>query len=310
MTPQAARDRWLELLADRASQGLDPGEQAELEQLSAAFAMVDDGTVDLAAASIDLACEKALLPPMPQALVARLEASAAGLVGPQMGPPPSPATVFMSTARTVPMGVPGPGPPVVPAPVRPLPAEPPARAEARPIARRDPVRWVGWLAAAACLVLAALGWLTADRARRELAARPEVPAKPSLTDERNRLAGAPGTLRVEWTKTDDPAGRSVSGDVVWNAAEQRGFMRFRGLAPNDATANQYQLWIFDKTRDERYPIDGGVFDVGVNGEDVIVPIAAKLHVDAPTLFAVTLERPGGVVVSSRERLVTAARVGG
>jgi hypothetical protein len=33
-------------------------------------------------------------------------------------------------------------------------------------------------------------------------------------------------------------------------------------------------------------------------------------VGRPTLFAVTLERPGGVVVSTRERLVLAAGVDG
>ena len=39
-----------------------------------------------------------------------------------------------------------------------------------------------------------------------------------------------------------------------------------------------------------------------------MPITAKLAVHTPTLFAVTLEKPGGVVVSSRKRLVLAAKV--
>jgi anti-sigma-K factor RskA len=84
-------------------------------------------------------------------------------------------------------------------------------------------------------------------------------------------------------------------------------MRFVGLAPNDPAKTQYQLWIFDRTRDQAFPVDGGVFDVTASGE-VIVPITAKLHVDDATLFAVTVERPGGVVVSRREHIVvTAAR---
>jgi hypothetical protein len=41
--------------------------------------------------------------------------------------------------------------------------------------------------------------------------------------------------------------------------------------------------------------------------EVVVPIAAKLHVDHATLFAVTVERPGGVVVSKRERVVVTAK---
>ena len=82
-------------------------------------------------------------------------------------------------------------------------------------------------------------------------------------------------------------------------------MRFKGLAANDAKQIQYQLWIFDADRPEATPVDGGVFDVASNGE-VIVPISAKLPVGKPTLFAVTIERPGGVVVSKRERIVVTA----
>jgi hypothetical protein len=39
---------------------------------------------------------------------------------------------------------------------------------------------------------------------------------------------------------------------------------------------------------------------------VIVPISAKLQVGAAVLFAVTVERPGGGVVSKRERIVVTA----
>ncbi len=85
----------------------------------------------------------------------------------------------------------------------------------------------------------------------------------------------PESITIPWTATDDPAGKQASGDVVWNSAKQQGFMRFKGLAANDAKQSQYQLWIFDGKQDERYPIDGGVFDVTKTG-DVIVPIQAKL----------------------------------
>ena len=94
---------------------------------------------------------------------------------------------------------------------------------------------------------------------------------------------------------------------MWNAVEQRGFMRFKGLAKNDKNAFQYQLWIFDKNRDDKYPVDGGVFDVDSETGDVVVPIKATLKVDEPVLFAVTVEKPGGVVVSKRERIVVTAK---
>jgi anti-sigma-K factor RskA len=84
-------------------------------------------------------------------------------------------------------------------------------------------------------------------------------------------------------------------------------MSFRGLPANNPSESQYQLWIFDQNQDERYPIDGGVFDIGPDGE-VIVPVTAKIRVREPTLFAITVEKPGGVVVSSRKRLVLAAKV--
>jgi len=38
-----------------------------------------------------------------------------------------------------------------------------------------------------------------------------------------------------------------------------------------------------------------------------VPIKAKLPVGEPVLFAVTVEKPGSVVVSKRERIVVVAK---
>ncbi len=82
-------------------------------------------------------------------------------------------------------------------------------------------------------------------------------------------------------------------------------MRLRGLPANRAAVEQYQLWIVDPSRDER-PIDGGVFDIPGGVDEVIVPIDAKLRADKPTVFAITLEQPGGVVVSDGPLLVIAA----
>lgn len=111
---------------------------------------------------------------------------------------------------------------------------------------------------------------------------------------------------LPWTLTQDPAAQGVTGDVVWSPEDQRGYLRFQNLPANDAKVFQYQLWIFDATRDERFPIDGGVFDVPAGGE-VVIPIDAKLPVREAAVFAVTIEKPGGVVVSSRERIVVLAK---
>lgn len=122
------------------------------------------------------------------------------------------------------------------------------------------------------------------------------------------LASRPFALRRNWAPAGDPIGRGVTGDVVWDARSQTGYMRFVGLRRNDAAREQYQLWIFDGRRDERFPVDGGVFDASGEAE-IVVPIRAKLPVGTPLAFAVTVERVGGVVVSGRERVVVIARVG-
>jgi hypothetical protein len=120
------------------------------------------------------------------------------------------------------------------------------------------------------------------------------------------LASHAHLLRRAWRAGNDPAGLTVSGDIVWDPATQTGYMRFVGLRRNEPNAEQYQLWIFDARRDERYPIDGGVFNIsGARGGDVI-PIRAKLSVGVPLMFAVTIEHPGGVVVSDRTRIAALA----
>lgn len=161
-------------------------------------------------------------------------------------------------------------------------------------ARVSAVAWIGWVAAAALLVAFFL--------------RDSFVHTASPATARERLVTQAGdVLRVPWKTTEDPLASSVTGDVVWSRAQQEGYMRFRGLPPNDASVSQYQLWIFDATRAEweAKPVDGGVFDVTAGGE-VVVPIHAKLEVRDAKLFGVTLEVPGGVVVSKREHLLVVA----
>lgn len=62
-------------------------------------------------------------------------------------------------------------------------------------------------------------------------------------------------------------------------------------------------------RDKRYPVDGGVFDVPANAGEVVIPIRASLMVRKPAAFAVTVEKPGGVVVSGREHVVALGAIG-
>lgn len=149
-------------------------------------------------------------------------------------------------------------------------------------------------AASLVLIVGVSWWLLRGRA---------VPTAASARAE--LLASVADAATLAWHPKEASA---ASGDVVWSASAQRGFMRFVGLPPNDPTKTQYQLWIFDRQRDQAFPVDGGVFDVTSTGE-VIIPITAKLRVDDATLFAVTVERPGGVVVSRREHIAVIAAPG-
>ncbi len=199
-------------------------------------------------------------------------------------------------------------------PLRPMSSPQPGFA---PKPRSGNWAWTGWALAAACFLLAVGAWYLRPRTQIVTVTVPAAPPSsvpappqppPSLTAERESLLAKAGTARFEWKNNPkDPASKQASGDVVWNANEQKGYMRFRGLAKNDRNANVYQLWIFDKTRDDKYPVDGGVFEIEDESGDVIVPIKARLTVNEATLFAVTVEKPGGVVVSKRERLVVTAK---
>lgn len=129
--------------------------------------------------------------------------------------------------------------------------------------------------------------------------------EPTAVEDRTRLLSEADSLRLDWSATDDDwmSGADVGGEVVWNNRTQSGVMTFAGMPQNDPGEVQYQLWIFD--REQQNPIDGGVFDLNADGE-LAVRIDPKLGVAEPFLFAVTLEKPGGVVVSGREHIVLTA----
>lgn len=171
-------------------------------------------------------------------------------------------------------------------------------------------QWGGWFAAAAVLIVA-VTW------QRTPSAPPSASAAPSLSPTllaqtlRDSLLVHDRTVaRIDWTATADSSARGASGDVVWSSSAQSGVMRLAGLQPNDRSKWQYQLWIFDKRRDQRYPVDGGVFDIPSGSSEVLVPINARVPVGEAIMFAITIEPPGGVVVSSRERIALLAKAGG
>lgn len=156
-----------------------------------------------------------------------------------------------------------------------------------PVRRSNVFAWTGWALAAAATIACVLLWRAG-------------PAAVDPADERAMLLARAGTLKLDWSPTEQAEG--AGGDVVWSQDRQAGVMRLSGLPRNDPSREQYQLWIFDAGQE--HPVDGGVFDV--TGDEMLVPIDAKLRVQEPTLFAVTVEKPGGVVVSDQQRIVLVA----
>lgn len=281
-------DRLADLLAQDATEGLDANERAELDRLLGAHPGADRGALERVAAAVMLAGELDA-EPLPAALRGRLVEQGQRWVA-------------ENAAAARPAG---------PATVASLPAARDARAaRAGRAVPAHSAHW-GWWVAAAAVVIAVVGWYPrlANTPPAPVAMDRPVPPQPSAAQQREELlrGAADRLVRWDWATTEDPAAAGVTGDVVWDPVTQRGYMRFVGLPANDARQQQYQLWIFDAERDERYPVDGGVFDVPAGRTEVVVPIDARLGVAKPALFAVTVEKPGGVVVSSRERIVVLAK---
>ncbi|MEM1422575.1 MAG: anti-sigma factor [Planctomycetota bacterium] len=155
----------------------------------------------------------------------------------------------------------------------------------------------GWLAAAAALAAAFVIAVVRPEPM------PVLTAQASYDSFVDQLPG--DAVRHGWTNVMT---EGVSGEVVWSDDAQRGYMVFEGLAANDPTVEQYQLWIFDAERPDATPVDGGVFDVKVANGKTYVRIDAKIDVREASWFAVTVEQPGGVVVSERANIPVVANM--
>ncbi|MEO5857649.1 MAG: anti-sigma factor [Pyrinomonadaceae bacterium] len=275
-------EKLLNLLADQATVGLSEEEARQLDEL---LGSADDGldvqSFELAAAAIALA--EMNFEPMPASLEAKLARSAEG---------------YLATANSD-DGI----------------HDQPTQAFRweEPKASRSFFDWFGWAAAAmACIALAITFFYSQNRinelSRKLEQLTPKPTQEETLAQKRDRLKAAGAEItRAEWTKGNVKETEIVQGEVVWSDAKQEGYMTFRGLPVNDPNLQAYQLWIFEDAKLEEFPKDGGVFNVTANGE-VIVPIDAKLRTLDPKAFAVTIEKPGGVVRSDRSKIALLAPV--
>jgi hypothetical protein len=295
--PQGQLDEaTVDLLVKQVTEGLSPAEQRALDVLDSAVVSANLRALERAAAAIALG-GSANAPQLPADLAQRIARQADAHFGGA--------------------GLPGAGLPAAGVPGAGLSSEKVvdlAAAQAHAGSRAPRLGNYGWFAAAACLVLAVFAWnrspppatvvLTSPVAAVPSApVSPPVVTPPTAAEERVALLAKSDSLKINFGATKDPAAAGVSGDVVWDPVTQRGFMHFVGLAANDPALRQYQLWIFDGGRDQRYPVDGGVFDVPAIATEVVIPIHAALPVLSAKAFAVTVEKPGGVVVSGRQHVV-------
>jgi anti-sigma-K factor RskA len=160
-------------------------------------------------------------------------------------------------------------------------------------------RWATYVSAVAALIMLGIAlWLFATRNQ-------------GPTPEQVQAEVEARGDKLEWSfaaKPDPAVSTEAGGSVLWSSELQAGVMIIRGLEANDPSTAQYQLWIVDRDRDGP-PVDGGVFDVRASegqASEVRVAIDAKLVVSDPAAFVITVERPGGVVVSSQARVALVA----
>jgi hypothetical protein len=294
-------DAMVDLLVKQITDGLlSPAELRELAAMDASVARAELQKFERAAAALTLAGTTLEEPPADlRAALERqgLELMAAGNVLEFKAPPAVPPTVPPAAVSA---------------------AAPPPRTAAPSRSAS-----LGWLAAAACLLLAIFGWLRspppgappASTAQVEPAAvappsePPQPPSPPTPAEERAAMLAQADAVKVTLGATKDPAAVGVTGDAVWDPVSQKGFLHFVGLGSNDPKVRQYQIWVFDGKRDKRYPVDGGVFDVPAGASEVVIPIRASLPIGQAKAFAVTVEQPGGVVVSALGHVVALGTAG-
>ena len=228
-------ERLAELLVQEVTDGLSTNERAELDRLLAAHPDAERDALEHTAAALLIAGTE--IEPLPPDLRAKLEVAARNF----------------EPARQ---------------PVKVLPLE---AARPKPVAGRSAGLW---FALAASVIVALIGWW------------PRSAQTPVGHRSRSRFAGVARSADLERTTRETgkicplrlraagPLPTSASAGCHWRhrlgQQTQYGYMRFRGLAANDPKEAPIPAVDFRRTRSDKYPIDGGVFDIPAAGGDVIV----------------------------------------
>lgn len=276
------RDILYDLLIKKAVSGLDETEERQLAQIDPGNGEMEFRSLEMTAAAIAIADIE--IEPMPTQLRSKIEES---------------ADRHLAEAKTL---------------VGDAPAWPPVTSQPKYYEPEEKTGsgWFGWLgwavAVAACIGLVVMFFAMRPASAPQVAKdqSPPIAAPPTNAEMRDDFVKtATDIIRASWAAGNVKGLTQVVGDIVWSDEKQAGYMTFKNLPANPTDQYTYQLWIMDKT--QKYPVDGGTFDVNAKGE-VVVPINAKLKANSPDMFAVTMEKPGGVPVSDKSKIVSVAKV--
>jgi hypothetical protein len=259
MSEEQRRAREAELRADQALGAVDASDRAELDALARGR---QDESYDVSAAAAALAFGIRATTPLPEHLAKKVMAGAEAYLDAQVTRAGAQRDAKSTTAA---------GAQVI---VMPLASGQRGEREERV----DYARWGGWVAAAACLVIAVMQWIA----------------------PRGSAAGNPAdAMRVALVAGGDASGTVASGELVWVASDQRGTLRARGLAPS-APGEEYEAWIVDSTRGGEVAVPLGHFAAG--GSETVLDVRSPVQIAAARRLVVTVERAGGVLVSKRSRV--------
>ncbi len=320
----ALRSRMQELLIDRATTGLPAHEEAELELIADRLKIAVDDGFERAAAATDLALNAGAIkatPAMPEALRQRILASGQ-MWSRQQRTADDEAMQPRDSKKLTLVG---------------LDDGARARRHDRVSTLSNVRTWGGWVAAAACLAFAintkynaapGTGGLTdggsvastfeaspmqgADATSSLLAMIRTKSAREARAEiVRAAFKGSEDVVTVPILASASFSPDAVSvpqalGDVIWSGDSQKGMLHLTSLAPIATQGDVYQLWVVDALRDEKFPVSAGTFRVSATEPVTLVPFTPAVKVGYASRFMITIERNGGVVVTSGEDVTAVA----
>ncbi|HRH43212.1 MAG TPA: hypothetical protein PKY82_16390, partial [Pyrinomonadaceae bacterium] len=207
------KERMLDLLTDQVLFGLSEEESAELKELEKFYPeLKDDNSFELTASAIGLTNLNEL-EPMPDHLRTKILADANAFFAKEK---PSNVLAFQPQLREV-------------APQN-ISEEIQQTFEFEP--KRPFMQWLGWaFAGLACIALAFSIWINLQKPTVIERVKIEPPPVLTVGEQYNNLLNSAKDLKkINWV---NPANdKEVLGEVVWSEAEQKGFMKFKGLSVN------------------------------------------------------------------------------